>query len=126
MSAAPEQPPRAADVPVAHIPAGVLEAIDDFEEAAITLHEHRSFATEIDFNIAQAAMLKTIATALREAREQGAADTARLAELVAAADDILPDDWDTRRCPKFTRLWLAIGEMQNAARAAEPEGSDAT
>src|SRR6185437_4309062 len=78
MSAAPEQPPRAADVPVAHIPAGVLEAIDDFEEAAITLHEHRSFATEIDFNIAQAAMLKTIATALREARAHGAADTARL------------------------------------------------
>jgi len=122
MSAAPEQqPPRAVDVPEA-----VLAAIHRYQAAVIdaVLRFGKGPAMR-EFVAAESALEAAIATALREAREQGAADTARLAELVAAADDILPDDWDTRRCPKFTRLWLAIGEMQNAARAAEPEGSDA-
>jgi len=115
MSAAPEQPPRAGDVP---------EAVREALHAAWYWVHHEHDANDCAERLRY--ITAAIATALREARDQGAADTARLAELVAAADDILPDDWDTRRCPKFTRLWLAIGEMQNAARAAEPERSDAT
>jgi len=121
----PTNEPHAVDVPEA-----VLRAIDNACEAGVLLTAPDITAAEgTDWERVYAAfsahreLLAAIATAIREAKEQGAADTARLAELVAAADDILPDDWDTRRCPKLTRLWLAIGEMQNAARAAEPEGA---
>ena len=116
MSAAPEQPPRAADVPEA-----VLRAVDEYAEAAITLSDRRSGATEIDFDCAHREMERTIATALREAREQGAADTARL-DWISLLHDGRTDVWG-----QFLRAyaeWNGASDFRtalDAARAAEPE-----
>ena len=80
MSAAPEQPPRAVDVPEA-----VLRAIDNASAAGVLLTAPDITAAQgTDWERFDAAfsahreLLAAIATALHEAKEQGAADTARL------------------------------------------------
>jgi len=141
MSAAPEQRPRAADVPEAvdltNIPPAVLTAIYD----------------EFGCLRRNSPTLAAIATALREAKEQGAADTARLREFAATIirrecwDFVEPDGGDVQDLAEHLGLITAIevaapcGEHCNcawhdadfparcyrltweldAARAAEPE-----
>jgi len=83
MSAAPEQPPRAADVPEAVREAivAVRRTSREYGESKLGTHHGDS---EIHRAARQAAdaLLAAIATALREAREQGAAHTARLSSFL--------------------------------------------
>ena len=127
MSAAPEQPPRAVDVPEA-----VLRAIDNASAAGVLLTAPDITAAQgTDWERFDAAfsahreLLAAIATALHEAKEQGAADTARL-DWIGRVHGGCTDVWG-----QFLRAyaeWNGASDFRtalDAARAAEPEGSDA-
>jgi len=152
MSAAPEQqPPRAVDVPEA-----VLAAIHRYQAAVIdaVLRFGKGPAMR-EFVAAESALEAAIATALREAKEQGAADredaerwrafTAHgcltvneddelmLAFIIpgesADADYLTSDEHATLRGERPNTACVygrpALNCAIDAARAAEPEGSDA-
>ena len=112
MSAGPEQPPRAADVP---------EAVREALHAAWYWVHHEHDANECAGRLRY--IVAAIATALREARAHGAADTARLDWLTESSDG-----WGAigRRFHRACYLYVSRGmddfrTALDAARAAEPE-----
>jgi len=114
MSAMPDQPPRAADVP---------EAVREALHAAWYWVHHEHDANECAGRLRY--IVAAIATALREARAHGAADTARL-DWIGRVHGGCTDVWG-----QFLRAyaeWDGASDFRtalDAARAAEPEGSDA-
>jgi len=83
VSALPEQPPRAADVPEA-VRNALVDLFSSAHCCAVDTVRGNSQAAASERQCAAAShrLLAAIATALREAKEQGAADTARLSPFV--------------------------------------------
>jgi len=138
MSAAPEQPPRAVDVPEAVLTAIEVALKSAYADGSVasdrasldSIHRVHDHADD-----ASIALHAAIATALREAKEQGAADTARLDWLEGRAFSLYRErDEDTGALVSYavyvngdarTRCGI-LGEggvrvALDAARAAEPE-----
>jgi len=116
---AEQQPPRAADVPEA-----VLAAIHRYQAAVIdAVIRFGKQSAMREFVAAESALEAAIATALREAKEQGAADTARLDWLTESSGG-----WTEvgKRFHRACYLYVSRGmghfrAALDAARAAEPE-----
>jgi len=83
MSALPEQPPRAADVPEA-VRNALVDLFSSAHCCAVDTVRGNPQAAESERQCAAAShrLLFAIATAIREAREQGAAHTARLSSFL--------------------------------------------